>query len=334
MPVLAAAQAPDKSLRPVLRPLAISETHAETLAPLRSPRPKLRPDGRSAASAAVQKVVVEQTITEDIVLRQSTSALIKLPRARLRPSDLVVFAKPVALGIGTARDRLAAPATPTSAVAPETVSLSPFAVSRSLKPRGRPKGLRTAFVDTRRNDAGPAVRYSRKGSVCGVRGIRGRTVPPVRGKGGCGIKSAVRVTEVDGVKLTREALVGCDVAKALHGWVRKQAKPTIGRKGGGLAKIQMIAGYSCRTRNSRKGAKLSEHAKGKAVDIAGFVLKNGTTMSVLRDYRSGPHARTMQRLHKTACGPFGTVLGPFANRYHQDHFHFDVARYRGGAYCK
>jgi hypothetical protein len=42
----------------------------------------------------------------------------------------------------------------------------------------------------------------------------------------------------------------------------------------------------------------------------------------------------MRRAHKTACGPFGTVLGPNADRYHQDHFHFDTARYRSGSYCR
>jgi len=28
------------------------------------------------------------------------------------------------------------------------------------------------------------------------------------------------------------------------------------------------------------------------------------------------------------------VLGPEAARYHQDHFHFDTARYRSGSYCR
>jgi hypothetical protein len=39
-------------------------------------------------------------------------------------------------------------------------------------------------------------------------------------------------------------------------------------------------------------------------------------------------------MHKAACGPFGTVLGPNSNRFHQDHFHFDTARYRSGSYCR
>jgi hypothetical protein len=39
-------------------------------------------------------------------------------------------------------------------------------------------------------------------------------------------------------------------------------------------------------------------------------------------------------MHKSACGPFGTVLGPDADKYHKDHFHFDVAKHGNGAYCR
>ena len=215
-------------------------------------------------------------------------------------------------------------------------AVSPFAVARSLMPRHRPKGLqRVARVDPAIGKVGKAVRYRKKGSVCGIKGIRGYAVGRVQGKiAGCSIKNPVKINEVDGVKFTREVLVGCEAAQSLYGWVRKSAKPVMGRKGGGLAKIQMIAGYSCRNRNSAKSGKLSEHAKGKAIDIAGFVLKDGTILSVKRDWHSANKGRTLKKLHKTACGPFGTVLGPNANRYHRDHFHFDVARYRSGAYCR
>jgi hypothetical protein len=102
-----------------------------------------------------------------------------------------------------------------------------------------------------------------------------------------------------------------------------------------LAKVQVIGGYACRNRNSAKGGRLSEHAKGNALDIGGFVLKDGTTMSVLKGWRSRAHGSTLKRMHKKACGPFKTVLGPNANRFHQDHFHFDVAKHRGGGtYCR
>ena len=45
-------------------------------------------------------------------------------------------------------------------------------------------------------------------------------------------------------------------------------------------------------------------------------------------------AAFLRRLHKGACGTFGTVLGPEANEAHRDHFHFDLAARRRNAFCE
>lgn len=217
------------------------------------------------------------------------------------------------------------------------------AVRRSVIPRLRPKDLsrtgiqpRTVARTTTKTTSTPRKtrRLTRRGSVCGVRSIRGTNAARIRGRGSCGIANPVKVTEVAGIPLTRELVVNCTTAKRLDKWVARSVKPAVGRKGGGLASIQIIGGYACRTRNSRRGAKLSEHAKGNAVDIAGFKLKNGTVYSVKRNWRGGAGRSTLRKIHKSACGPFGTVLGPNSDRHHKDHFHLDVARHRGGAYCR
>ena len=216
-------------------------------------------------------------------------------------------------------------------------------IRKSPIPRLRPSSLQgkrntqrvVASTVTPRNQLRTETRRkTRKGSVCGVRSIRGTNVARIRGRGGCGIANPVKITEVAGVALTREVTVNCSTAKRLDSWVARSAKPTIGRKGGGLSAIQIIGGYSCRTRNSKRGAKLSQHAVGNAVDIAGFKLRDGTIYNVKRDWRRGRGKATLRRLHKTACGPFGTVLGPNADRHHHDHFHFDIARHRSGSYCR
>jgi len=178
-------------------------------------------------------------------------------------------------------------------------------------------------------------RAPRRGSVCGVRQIRGETIAAIPGKlPGCGIAQPVRITEVSGVRLTQPATINCRTARTLNDWVQDSVKPAVGRRGGGLAALKVIASYSCRTRNSQSGAKISEHAKGNALDIAGIYLKNGDFISVLDDWRTRRDGKILRALHDTACGPFGTVLGPEANRYHQDHLHVDTASYRGGAYCR
>lgn len=42
----------------------------------------------------------------------------------------------------------------------------------------------------------------------------------------------------------------------------------------------------------------------------------------------------LERIHKDACGMFGTVLGPDANAAHRDHLHLDLAKRRRTAYCR
>jgi hypothetical protein len=42
----------------------------------------------------------------------------------------------------------------------------------------------------------------------------------------------------------------------------------------------------------------------------------------------------LRRLHKGACGIFGTVLGPEANEAHRNHFHFDLAARKRRAFCE
>ncbi|MDJ0640075.1 MAG: extensin family protein [Paracoccaceae bacterium] len=155
----------------------------------------------------------------------------------------------------------------------------------------------------------------------------------VPGRGGCGVSNAYLVTQASGVRLTQAATLNLKTAQRLHGWLTDHAKPIIGKRGGGLVAIDVAAHYACRTRNSRPGAKLSEHAKGNAIDISAFILADGSRISVLGGWRGGD-SRVLRKLHRSACGPFGTVLGPDADRFHQDHFHFDTADHRGGAYCR
>ena len=156
---------------------------------------------------------------------------------------------------------------------------------------------------------------------------------PVTGPGACGVRDAWTVSEVAGVRLSQQAILAPKTMRALEQWVRNSAIPTIGRRGDGLKELQIVSHYACRTRNSRSGAKLSEHAKGHAIDIAAFVLRDGSRITVLDGWHSGDSS-LLRRLHSSACGTFGTVLGPNADRFHRDHFHFDVASYRGGAHCR
>ncbi len=215
---------------------------------------------------------------------------------------------------------------------------------RSLRPAHRPENMRRVIARAQKTErqserraerANPDVRQPRKGSVCGDRAIRGQVIARIRGPiSGCGIEHPVKITEVDGVMLSRPATIDCPTAKALKTWVRSGAKPAIGRMGGGLETLGVVAHYVCRNRNNKRGARLSEHAKGKAVDIAWFGLKDGSRITVSKGWNDRRHGPVLKKMHRAACGPFGTVLGPNSDKYHRNHFHFDTARHRGGPYCR
>jgi hypothetical protein len=201
----------------------------------------------------------------------------------------------------------------------------------SLYPVTRPKGLAEKVMGERSK----AKRARAKGAVCGDPSIQGDVVGAVPGRfRGCGVKNAVKVRSVSGVVLSQSSIMDCGTAKALKKWVEKGVKPALGNRGGGVKSLRVAAHYACRTRNNKKNAKISEHGKGRAIDVSGIKLKNDEVITVLKGWRSAKNGPALKRMHKAACGPFGTVLGPNADRYHQDHFHFDTARHRSGSYCR
>lgn len=173
------------------------------------------------------------------------------------------------------------------------------------------------------------------GSVCGDPSLQGKVVGRVPGRiSGCGVENAVQISSVSGVRLSVKSKMDCRTAKALKTWVEKSAKPALSRKGGGLREIKVAAHYACRRRNNAKTGKISEHGKGRAIDISAFRLVDGSEVTVLKGWNARATRKALRRMHADACGPFGTVLGPKANKFHLDHFHFDTARYRSGSYCR
>ena len=266
-----------------------------------------------------------------------------------RPADARVV--PVALAIAprlrpAARPPLAEPQVAEPAPKVDTAPVVKLALV-TPRPLQRPAGLfrraEKALAEAEseavivqvaavRVNPGEQLVKPKKGSVCGDRRIRGETVPPIPAKvKGCGIADPVRVTEVDGVRLSPAATIDCTTAKALTSWVSGALKPAVGKRG--VSQLNIAASYACRSRNNIKGARVSEHGRGRAIDIAAVVLGNGQVIDVLRNYR-GTSGKFLRVAHKAACGIFGTTLGPGSDGYHENHLHFDTASYRSGPYCR
>lgn len=121
----------------------------------------------------------------------------------------------------------------------------------------------------------------------------------------------------------------CRVAIGLTLWQRDVVGPAAQNIfGQDLARIEHLGTYSCRRLYNRSSGAWSEHATGNAVDIAGFVLEDGTRISVLRDWiGESDKAAFLRAVRDGACRSFSTVLSPDYNAAHADHFHFDM---RGG----
>lgn len=140
----------------------------------------------------------------------------------------------------------------------------------------------------------------------------------------CVIPTPVRVSRVE-VPLSRPANMSCFLAERLdafeRGALQKLARDDLGAS---IVRINHFGAYSCRPNTSRHD-RLSEHAYGLAIDISGFRLSNGETVSVERDWsRPGPKRSFLHHVASAACGYFSVVLTPDSNADHLNHFHLDL----------
>ena len=72
-------------------------------------------------------------------------------------------------------------------------------------------------------------------------------------------------------------------------------------------------------------SRLSQHALGLAIDIAGFRLSDGSTVSVEHDWAGpGPKRLFLRHLARRACQYFSVVLTPDSNADHYNHLHLDI----------
>ena len=283
-----------------------------------SPVPKPRPDtgnAQTADPAADLTAGAGQTTSQTTTAVQTTTTA-NVPHPRPRPPGLV-----------TAAAAATAPGLPDSSTLAASAPTAP-----PVRPKHRPKNLITVAASVAPAPDAPAKpskkKATKKGSVCGIAEIKGSELPDIGSKTkGCGIDDPVKVTSISGVTLNPAATISCPTAEALKTWIEKGMRPAFGNKD--VVELRIFGSYSCRTRNNKKGAKISEHGRGKALDIGAFVLATGEVWTIASNYN-----KIIRKAHKAACGIFGTTLGPGSDGYHEDHLHFDIAHYNNGSYCR
>jgi hypothetical protein len=287
----AMAEAPDTSPFPRARPAAAPVETVIATSDTQTAPAAATDAAAAAALAAVSEAEAEAVAAEQTALAAATLASSPFPRARPE--------------LGSASDD---PTAPVSAPADRRPLLGGL-----FAPRPRPD---------REEAAAP-----RGNGICGNSALTGVAVERIRSRtNGCGVEEPVQISAVDGIQLSVPATMDCNTANALAQWVDQGLQPVFDNQ---VVGIQVAGHYICRTRNNRPGARISEHGRGKAIDISGIVLADGTVLTVSNNWN-----RTMRTAYQAGCGIFGTTLGPGSDGYHEDHMHFDTANHRNGPYCR
>ena len=154
-------------------------------------------------------------------------------------------------------------------------------------------------------------------------------LPPIQDEM-CGLQSPLSLEGVTAngraVPLDAPVTTDCGMATALPAWIADVDSWLLATAKTRIATINAGTGYACRNVNNADAGKLSFHAFGDALDIAGFTLEDGRTIAVETAWPGTTEqgSRIVRFAHGAACGHFTTVLGPEANALHHDHLHLDL----------
>ncbi|POA49166.1 extensin [Pseudomonas sp. MPR-ANC1] len=144
----------------------------------------------------------------------------------------------------------------------------------------------------------------------------------------CPLIGALRVQGGE-VALSSSFLASCPLAVAYALFERHTLQPAAqsvyGEK---VVRLDHLGSFACRNIYNRESGALSRHASADALDIAGFRLADGRTISVLKDWpKQNQDAQFLRKVRDGACEAFSVVLSPEYNAAHRNHFHVDVGRW-------
>lgn len=171
-------------------------------------------------------------------------------------------------------------------------------------------------------------------------GAQFKLLPRIDDGEGCGIDKPVAMTRLSAeVAIEPEATARCETLLQLARMTRDLVEP-VARLGlpdmGKLEAVHQASGYVCRKRNGADAGKISEHARGNAIDIAALEFEKGPVpMKIVAQEDSDLAAAFQRALNAAACLYFTTVLSPGSDETHRDHMHLDAMKRTGGyRYCR
>jgi hypothetical protein len=300
----------------------------------------LEPTIQELKGAPAQRAAKPKTVTaaeQPSFVKPADTPLLAVPLPHLRPEDdaASVLAAPETMGFLPDASREIV-VVPTEDMPMPTPRLRP---TLGMFEKPRLASVAPSAPLPKLTDPPPAAK-----SMCGVSlamlGVEARPLEAMH-EGACGIAAPVEIASLDdgAIDITGKAVVNCQIAERLAEFIETTADPlAVKTLGGSITNIRVAGAYACRGRNNIKGAQLSEHAKGNAIDIAAIEVEGHGWVTVGKTETKAELA-FLEGIRKAACGPFTTILGPGSDGYHEDHLHFDLAQRnkRGksrGLYCR
>ncbi|QGA48568.1 MULTISPECIES: extensin family protein [Pseudomonas] len=141
----------------------------------------------------------------------------------------------------------------------------------------------------------------------------------------CPLTNVLRVQGGE-VALSSSFLASCPLAVAFALFERHALQPAAAAVyGQKVTRVDHLGSFACRNMYGRESGSRSQHATASALDIAGFRLADGRTVSVLKDWpKDNADAQFLRQVRDGSCDMFSVVLSPDYNAAHRNHFHLDV----------
>ncbi|HTM79145.1 MAG TPA: extensin family protein [Devosia sp.] len=159
--------------------------------------------------------------------------------------------------------------------------------------------------------------------------VEAKALPPLS-DGQCQAQSPLSVTGVMAngrrIPFSGEAITDCGMATALPGWIAAVDLYVQAHDDTKIESVLIGTSYMCRNVNNAEAGNLSFHGFADALDVVGFTLADGRSVTVEQGW-TGSAAQgsvIVKFAHDAACGQFTTTLGPDANALHHDHIHIDL----------
>jgi hypothetical protein len=149
-----------------------------------------------------------------------------------------------------------------------------------------------------------------------------------RTRGNCAVDTPVTASTARGTRFTPPLETSCAMLVAWADFDAALQQAAIDHLGSGVAAVRHFGSHGCRRMTGNAG-RLSLHAHARALDVAGFELADGSTVSVASGWRgTRAERRFLRAVAAAACRHFSVTLTPASDRAHADHLHVDIGPWR------